>query len=407
MTRWAALLAGAALLSARPAAAYSFRVEKTYHDSLTALKTGKFQQALEGFMDVLLEEPAYPGARARLGEAARELVKIERDAASKERGLIMQEIRAMAGGGDDVPGSPSLMRWKRSHERALELAADPNRLEEALKEHAESVRRYPVSFRSQQTFARAKGAFQSKLLAAFPSAAPQSNWKGRWPGSFSTGALGEDLLIEQDNAKRWAESGGLYDGKPPDQERLKALARETGEAEKAREDLLWRSVRAFNFLRRGDYAASEKEWRTILEADPENAEAKFYAERAKQRGAELASKPASPPPAAAPSPRPPPAAARRSKPRTPPAPVLPEADPGSKPEGDGVKEPPSPAGSAPVAASAEVTREWAHELYQKGLRSYSVGNLEEAIRLWSACLEMDSEHPKARKALERAKREKP
>ena len=45
------------------------------------------------------------------------------------------------------------------------------------------------------------------------------------------------------------------------------------------------------------------------------------------------------------------------------------------------------------------------ELYLKGIRAYSAGDLASAIAAWEECLRVDPGHAKARKALERAKRE--
>ena len=45
------------------------------------------------------------------------------------------------------------------------------------------------------------------------------------------------------------------------------------------------------------------------------------------------------------------------------------------------------------------------ELYLKGIRAYSAGDLASAIAAWEECLKVEPGHAKARKALERAKRE--
>ena len=45
------------------------------------------------------------------------------------------------------------------------------------------------------------------------------------------------------------------------------------------------------------------------------------------------------------------------------------------------------------------------ELYLKGIRAYSAGDLASAIAAWEQCLRLEPGHAKARKALERAKRE--
>ena len=71
--------------------------------------------------------------------------------------------------------------------------------------------------------------------------------------------------------------------------------------------------------------------------------------------------------------------------------------------------------SAPVKAASEAettsanlppAQERARELYDRGLRAYSTGELDEAITLWKGALELDPQHPKAKKALDRALRER-
>ena len=62
---------------------------------------------------------------------------------------------------------------------------------------------------------------------------------------------------------------------------------------------------------------------------------------------------------------------------------------------------PARPGAAPAAQPPPDTG----ELYLKGIRSYSAGDLPNAISAWEQCLKVDPGHAKARKALERAKRE--
>jgi hypothetical protein len=70
--------------------AYTFRAEKIYHSSLALLKDGQFERALEGFMDVLLEDPEFPGAKESLRKAARESVKREKTSILDERDSLME-----------------------------------------------------------------------------------------------------------------------------------------------------------------------------------------------------------------------------------------------------------------------------------------------------------------------------
>jgi len=65
--------------------------------------------------------------------------------------------------------------------------------------------------------------------------------------------------------------------------------------------------------------------------------------------------------------------------------------------------PAQPRGGAPLPS--QVPPPDTGELYLKGIRAYSAGDLANAIAAWEECLKLDPSHAKARKALERAKRE--
>ena len=65
---------------------------------------------------------------------------------------------------------------------------------------------------------------------------------------------------------------------------------------------------------------------------------------------------------------------------------------------------PPPVVDDPTAVAPPLTLS-AQEYYLKGLRAYSTGDLPTAIEHWRNCLDLDAEHPKAKKALARAMRE--
>ncbi|MBI4676964.1 MAG: hypothetical protein HY748_05220 [Elusimicrobia bacterium] len=408
--------------------AYTFRAERLYHQSLSLLEAGQYERALEGFMDVLLEDPSYPGAKEQMRKAAREAVKREWRASRQERDALMEEIRNLAGPSDGAwpagPGAGDIAGWKASLDKALALAQDPADLEKAFRAYAKAMAKTPVTYRAMQMLSTAKSELQKKVLEHHPAMGEDPKWKGKWPGSMKTGELVEAVLLERYNTLAWSESDKDMVTRPArreDAQRIRELAAEIDDSEKAKSGLLWTAVQAFHQFKKDRFQESAKLWNKVLEEDPQNAEATFYLSRveAAMKAAEpkrvsayarpdkvepIAWPSAPAEPEAAPQPRARNDAAVKAKPgaaqgRRATRPVGQEpAQP--KPSAD------KPSGRSPAPVDPAVMQEWGQDLYRRGLKAYSLGKLDEAIEYWNNCLGVYPDHPKAKKALERAMREK-
>lgn len=395
------------LLLLTPAHGSRLQAERHYHDALTAYKAKDFKRAMSGFMDAILEDPSYPGAKERLKRSAVRLMAIEKERVERERESLMFDIQKLyperaaklkaeedAASSAIAAYSEAAKTWEQSLEKALTLAKIAPSLAEALHAYAAHLEAFPITYAMVPRFASARADFQSELLKTFSKFGEDPLWKGKRPGGINTGDLGQVLLTEKYHTDRWGNSRGLYRPLPSeDESRIKESMERLRSLEREKEQVLWLSARAYRLYKEGELADSARAWGAVLKADPGNAEAKFYAE-------EIGLKTA----AAAPAPGPPPAA--RPRPRLPvkaPAPP-PRKVAAEKP----APPPPIDPGLAPEPASAELppAQDRARELYDKGLRAYSTGDLDEAITLWKAALELDPQHPKAKKALERALREK-
>ncbi|MBI5883154.1 MAG: hypothetical protein HZB91_08625 [Elusimicrobia bacterium] len=399
--------------------AYTFRAEKTYHRSLALLKDGQYERALEGFMDVLLEDPEFPGAKESLRKAARESVKRERTSIIEERDSLMEEIRGLTGPKEGAPKDSAVASWKEAVDTAISLVSEPADLEKAFRAYAKAIERTPISFRAMQSLASARTGIQKKVFDLYPAMAEEPQWKGKWPGSMKTGALVEAVLMEQANTMAWSDAEKdmvRQPARPETSAKIRKLASSIDATEKAKSELLWTATQAFHHMRKERFQESSGFWRKVLESDPGNEEAKLYLSRVEKAVAQASPKavsayararkdepiawPSGSEEAAEGTPAPEPARSKSNRPAKPkPAPAPPAAAPQPEPP---ERVPPK----GPAAVDPAVMREWGQDLYRRGLKSYSLGKLDEAIEYWNNCLGVDPDHPKARKALERAMREK-
>ncbi|MBI5622223.1 MAG: hypothetical protein HY924_00445 [Elusimicrobia bacterium] len=398
--------------------AYTFRAEKLYHRSLALMEAGKHEAALEGFMDVILEDPAFPGARDQLRKAARQAVRSEGASNLKEKEHLMEEIRNLSTS-DGAPRDEAVADWKRSMDAAIGRLADVDELEEAFQAYEAAVLRTPVSFKAMQPLSSAKAALQKRILELNPALSQEPQWQGQWPGSMKTGALVEAILLEAHNAGLWSEGSKDMVRRAADPEqvaKIRELASSIDKAEKDKTSILWTAVQAFHHYRRDRFADSAALWRKVLAAEPRNAEASFYLSRvekslalAKPKAASAYAKTAKEEaidwsPASEPEPV---VTPLRPKPAKPAKARAPRPEPKAA-AGAPAPEPAEAVVPAPVPGKVDqnVMREWGQDLYRRGLKAYSLGNLGEAIEYWNNCLGVDPDHPKARKALERARRER-
>ncbi len=405
-----------ALLTLQPAHASRLQAERHYHDAMTAYKRQDFKAAMAGFMDAILEDPTYPGAKERLKRSAVHLLALEKEKVARERESLMFEIQKLyperaaklkaeedAATSSIAAYSAAAKTWEESLEKALTLARFAPSLAEALNAYAAHLEAFPITYAMVPRFAAARAQFQSELLKTFSKFGEDPLWKGKRPGGVNTGDMGLVLLTEKLHTDKWGNTPGLYRPLPSqDESRIKEAMARLSALEQKKEQVLWLAARAYRLYKEGALPESARAWQGILREDSDNAEAKFYIEEIsiKTAAASAPPAPAAPRAAAVATPRPP-----RAPRKTPVAPPAPKAEPA----------PAETVDSAPVKAASEAettsanlppAQERARELYDRGLRAYSTGELDEAITLWKGALELDPQHPKAKKALDRALRER-
>ncbi|MFA6319043.1 MAG: tetratricopeptide repeat protein, partial [Elusimicrobiota bacterium] len=333
-----------------------------------------------------------------------------------ERDALLEEIRDLSGSKADAPKADEVAAWKAAVLEAIAAAAEPADMEKAFIAYAKALAKVPISFKAMQPLASAKVAIQRRVLDLHPAMGEEPQWKGQWPGSMKTGALVEAVLMEQHNTMAWSDAERdmvPQSAKPEEVARIRKLASFIDTTEKTKTKLLWTATQAFHQLRKDRLQESAALWRKVLAAEPSNAEAKFYLGRVErsislgkpktasvyartEKEAAIDWSVTAPSRERAAEPSPKAARARRPtpKPAAAPAPRLKE------PHAD-----PAPA-KRQAAVDPAIMREWGQDLYRRGLKAYSLGKLDEAIEYWNNCLGVDPDHPKARKALERAQRER-
>lgn len=399
-----ALLCAAGAFS--PISAVTLKSERLYHESMTAMTRGDYQKAMEGFMDVLLEDPIYPEARDRLAESAKMILSREAESVDRERkqilaGLTYKSTQRRSFYRNDV----AVRTWRSLMTKAERLAADPERLSSALEGYLKALGHFQIYHDSKPEFLEAKTRFQTALQKAFPHLVRDPVWKGRKAGLFNTGEFAEAVYLEERQGKSWAKDkqGLMYFSDREENDVHAQTAASVRLLENKILSSLSVAIQAHYRFNKEQLQDSLILWKKLSALDPENEEAAFFldhiagelkaaGERTPSSIAEIEEEPSQPAPVArrAPAPR---SRARRvqniARIALPPAPV----------EHNAPVELSAP--KAPVLEpAAEVAL--AQEHYLKGLRAYSLGDLKSAISHWRACLELNPEHPKTKKALERA-----
>lgn len=391
-------------LPAGAAAANFGGAEGTYHESLAAFKLGRYRQALEGFMDVLIDEPDNPEARARMRETAQELLRIERLDVERERENTLAEIHQLNTGLSELREKKrsETQAWKALMEAALKLAQDPGTIEQAVIAYETAVSRFPVYSTEAMALARARADFQGRLAAAFPQLGLEP---ARGPKVYT----GQFLRLLW-HAKEISEQVGLYVLRPESSDKTRDERAETIDRLEMRKELAVElSEKAFSRYKAGVYDEAAALWRQALGSEAHNPQARYYLKRLPQPAQEPAALIA-PTPKASPDQNRPARLGQRSL-MDHAVPRIREARPALAKRNMTAQLPPASVGgamspdTAPLPAPVLAPLPSAQELYQRGLKAYSLGDLAGAIRQWKACLEADLQHPKARKALERALRE--
>lgn len=401
----------------RPAHAVTLKSEKLYQDSLSAMSRGDYQKAMEGFMDVLLEDPIYPEARDKLAESAKHILSREASAVDRERKQILATLTYKSTQRRSFYRNDVAVRtWRAFMVKAERLAVKPGNLSAVLEAYLKAMGHFQIYHDSKPEFYEAKTRLQTALLQAFPHLARDPSWKDRKAGFFSTGEFAEAVYLEERHGKSWSKDkqGLMYfsDRQQTD------VHSQTAAAVKQMESKILGSlsvaIQAHYRYNKGQLADSLILWKRLQGLDPENEEAAFFLDHV---AAELKnSEELEPPPVASIDEEEPaaPVQSKRiiSKPVTKPKylvrkplstarvdqpPLEKLIEKRTTPES--IAEPVLPKAMAQEPA-ADVAL--AQEHYLKGLRAYSLGDLKASIRHWKACLELNPDHPKARKALDRA-----
>lgn len=368
-----------------PAEAQLSGVEKRYHQSLQAYHQGRYQEALEGFMDVFLDDPDYPDARKYLSLSGRAMLNEDKLRVYRERREILTDILKLQRQREPLmkQKAAETQMWDAAFQKVLAHARDPQNLSTALFAYEKALEIFPLYAEKFESFLQARSKFDTAYEGA------------RWRAS------------QSEKAGKRAYNPSKFDAHKADSQSLPSVGRlillDRAESEAAvrirtREDDIERALRASQvaFKRFDDrnYEDAARLWARILEERPLNLEARYYLNQARahvQSAIEEPEAEAEPPVAPAvtvlsAARQPPVFQSQQAKPPTPAlAPAPPVVDSAA-------------AKAAPLPLSAQ-------EYYLKGLRAYSVGDLTAAVQYWRNCLEVEAEHPKAKKALSRALRE--
>lgn len=354
-----ALLLGWGKIVPVPIFAVAFQTERTYHDSLAALKAGRHQRAMEGFMEVLLENPKDAEARSRLREAALKLLEDERAAMDRERREILEEALSLKRYAAEIPRrrQSRLEAWRRLIARTLDLASRADTLPQALRTYDAALQRTPVHPGMLEEFRPAADGVWDALTRGFGALGlARAGALGR-PELANTGHVMGMLLAREPKPGAWEGLrddplyGDLREVLGAHLDRVRDLRAE----ERRREGLLGTFQAAYGHLLKEDFAPAVPLLEEVLREDPKNFEAAYYLRRANLHLSRM----------------PKPAPVARAKPAPKPKPAARPEDPDA--------------------------------LYQKGLRAYALGDVAEAIRLWQGTLKIQPGHRKASRALDRAR----
>lgn len=389
-----------------PAQAVTLKSERLYHESMTAMTRGDYQKAMEGFMDVLLEDPQYPEARDRLAESAKIILSGEAESVDRERKQILATLTYKSTQRRSFYRNDVAVRsWRSLTTKAERLAADPERLSSALEGYLKALGHFQIYHDSKPEFLEAKTRFQTALQKAFPHLLRDPAWKDRKAGFFNTGEFAEAVYLEERQGKSWAKDkqGLMYFSDREETDVHAQTAASVRQMENKIISSLQVAIQAHYRFNKGQLQDSLILWKKLNALDPENEEAAFFldhvagelkaeGERTPVPIADIEEEPSQPGPAARRSPAP---KSRASRPQNIARKALPPV-PVEKTEPVELPAPKTPV-LEPAADEA-----LAQEHYLKGLRAYSLGDLKSAISHWKACLELSPAHPKAPKALERA-----
>ncbi len=318
-----------------PARAQLGSAEIRYHRSLQAYNQGRYDEAMEGFMDVLLDDPSYPDAQKYLSLSGQAMMKEDQARVYRERRQIFSDILKL--NKQRVP----LMKqkaaeskvWAKAFKEVLEHAQDPKNLPTALLPYQKVLEIFPLYAEKLDAFLEAKSKFHSTYDGAQWRASQGDDAGKRAYNPYVADAL------KVRKAQFQPSVGHLM---RPDTDESEAAGR-IGILEEDIERQLRDADTAFKRFEVRDYDASALLWQRILKERPLSLEARYYLDQARSHLAEAEETAAIPD--AIPEPPAPPAAPVAEAPPAPRVQLIPA------PKAAMIVSAP-PAAPAPAAASA-------------------------------------------------------
>ncbi len=407
----------------------SYISDARFQESLQSFKKGDYKDAMLGFMDVVVEEPENGPARNYLKESGRRVLEAENKNIQLQREHLLRGVEAMKKRlvSLEEAKQAKIRDWDRLFSRAKSLAGDADSLREAVSAYEEFVRKTPVYAELKDRFSEKieilKRTFYDTIKARYPEMVGEKAGidEADMAGVFF---LGEAL---NDSQYRYGDSGRT--------ENVLAKSSRIKYLRGGVSALFDHETRALELYSTGKFAEADALFRKILKACGANEEAAFYSGLAAERAvATLAARPHSPCPdevcrgdtgadaalsaggqitknnalqparkavyknrSSAPD--------RRGSvfPAVPASkPVYAAAQPGAEnaPAADTSVDVALPAGRQETEGNALQT---ADELYEQGVREFSVGDYGAAANSWSECLRLNSDHVKAKLGIQRLK----
>lgn len=413
----------------------SYSSETRYRESLDRLNEGKLQQAMIGFMDVLIDDPENQGARDNLREIGAKLLEKEKNATDAEREDLFSDSEKIRGELLAIQSEKRLRQenWENLADRVASLASDPEKIKQAVNAYEALLQNTPVYSDGLDKFNSETGRIKENMFDSIKKKYPL--WTGD-KESLNPKDLATAVFL-QESAE---DVSHRYIRTETSQEILK-MVEDLNKYENRLKSIFLNSGKALELHSMQRYSQSIPLWEQVKKEDPKNPEAVFYLKVAKEHlskpaGAKIPvvsgvrapmkqdprlSRPLIPDATGMKREKEPEFSDRRQTrlavkkrssqarkiklrrkitARAAPAAASPGTGDYNADEAGGQTDAPADNSSANPAPDSR-----AEELYQKGVKEYAMGNLAKAAGYWKQCVETDPDHPRAKKALDRVMRE--
>lgn len=240
-------LALVALLPGAAASGRSHAHDVMYHNSLAHYHSGQHRQALEGFMELLIEDASYPDAQRYLSLTGQAILEEETKQREQERRRLISSIASLQ---SDVKTwrkdlAARKAAWQKRLRQALALAENPKDLRDALTFYKDALAAFPVYSPLRGDFLTTQARFHEQLSAG--------------------------LRIRGDGLSEIVDS--------ETRQGLETLRRQEENIKR----LLNLSAEARAQFRRRRYPASADLWNQLLREIPRHLEALYYLQRIRER----------------------------------------------------------------------------------------------------------------------------